>query len=156
VESLLDAVGDLKPAVAKTLAAATAVMVQGGGGGGGGVGGGGGAAAAESSKAKAGDDAMMHTALPDDDVGDGSSKAKAKDAALVAALTDVAGLILQVDGFRREFKTLFEWHDGALVTAMKQGHHILLDEVSLAGTSFVLYSSSASSIPLPSGCPICI
>ena len=56
-----------------------------------------------------------------------------QNAAAVQALTSLAGLIQQVDGFRREFKTLFEWHDGALVTAMKGGHHILLDEISLAG-----------------------
>ncbi|KAL2312008.1 Midasin [Schizosaccharomyces pombe] len=34
-----------------------------------------------------------------------------------------------------KYRSLFEWHDGALVTAMKQGDFFLLDEISLADDS---------------------
>ncbi|EPX73650.1 midasin [Schizosaccharomyces octosporus yFS286] len=35
----------------------------------------------------------------------------------------------------KKFKSLFEWHDGALVSAMKGGDFFLLDEISLADDS---------------------
>ncbi len=41
-------------------------------------------------------------------------------------------LIERVEDLLRKYHSLFEWVDGPLVTAMKQGHMILLDEMSLA------------------------
>ncbi|KAJ1981391.1 AAA ATPase midasin, partial [Dimargaris xerosporica] len=35
----------------------------------------------------------------------------------------------------QRYETLFEWHDGPLVQALKAGHHFLLDEISLADDS---------------------
>ena len=37
-----------------------------------------------------------------------------------------------IHNLRARAQTLFEWIDGSIVTAMKQGHHFLLDEISLA------------------------
>jgi len=35
-------------------------------------------------------------------------------------------------------QAMFEWQDGPLVAAMTAGDHLLLDEISLAGTTFFL------------------
>ncbi|KAL8788560.1 MAG: hypothetical protein Q9213_001633 [Squamulea squamosa] len=42
-----------------------------------------------------------------------------------------------------QFNALFEWVDGSLVTAMKAGHHFLLDEISLADDSVLERLNSA-------------
>lgn len=41
----------------------------------------------------------------------------------------------QIDDLLTRSKTLFEWADGILVTAMRSGHYFLLDEISLADDS---------------------
>ncbi|KAA8497714.1 Midasin [Porphyridium purpureum] len=40
-------------------------------------------------------------------------------------------------GSRSESKSLFEWHDGALLRAMKSGAHLLLDEINMADEAVV-------------------
>ena len=42
---------------------------------------------------------------------------------------------LHVEQSKIKANSLFEWADGSLVNAMKQGHHFLLDEISLADDS---------------------
>ena len=41
----------------------------------------------------------------------------------------------EIENLLARSKTLFEWADGTLVTAMRSGHHFLLDEISLADDS---------------------
>jgi len=38
------------------------------------------------------------------------------------------------------YSSLFVWHDGPLVQAMKSGDLFLIDEISLAGSLFLLYN----------------
>ena len=44
-------------------------------------------------------------------------------------------LLQRIEENSSRLKVLFEWSDGALVHAMKLGHHFLLDEISLADDS---------------------
>lgn len=44
----------------------------------------------------------------------------------------IASKLAQVDKLYSRYQSLFEWIDGPLVTAMKQGGYFLLDEMSLA------------------------
>lgn len=41
----------------------------------------------------------------------------------------------RIQKYRTQSKALFEWSDGSLVTAMREGQHFLLDEISLADDS---------------------
>ena len=43
----------------------------------------------------------------------------------------------RVEDLRIRSRALFEWSDGEVVSAMKQGHHFLLDEISLADDSVI-------------------
>lgn len=49
--------------------------------------------------------------------------------------TETGDLIGAQRPSREESDKLFEWHDGALVDAMRKGHYFLLDEISLADDS---------------------
>jgi midasin len=40
--------------------------------------------------------------------------------------------IYQLQQLQHKHNSLFEWHDGALVQAMKEGDVLLIDEISLA------------------------
>ncbi|KAJ1979967.1 AAA ATPase midasin [Dimargaris verticillata] len=42
---------------------------------------------------------------------------------------------MAIEQLIQRYETLFEWHDGPLVQALKTGHHFLLDEISLADDS---------------------
>jgi len=41
----------------------------------------------------------------------------------------------EIAELHRQYRALFQWHDGPLVTALKEGHLFLIDEVSLAEDS---------------------
>lgn len=46
-----------------------------------------------------------------------------------------AAMATEVNQLRTQVKALFEWHDGALIEAMRRGQLFLLDEISLADDS---------------------
>lgn len=47
-------------------------------------------------------------------------------------LQSLATRVAEIEGLGRRYNSLFEWSDGPLVKAMKAGHMVLLDEMSLA------------------------
>ncbi|KAJ1986122.1 AAA ATPase midasin [Dimargaris cristalligena] len=56
-------------------------------------------------------------------------------ATLCQAQATVCQLVTELQQAREQARDLFEWHDGPLVQAMKQGDLFLLDEISLADDS---------------------
>eukprot|EP00850_Spirogloea_muscicola_P002909 SM000011S19087 [mRNA] locus=s11:783175:828718:+ [translate_table: standard] len=54
-----------------------------------------------------------------------------------AGLVDLRRRVSEMEQLQQSWHSLFAWHDGPLVTAMKDGDMILLDEISLAEDSIL-------------------
>eukprot|EP00850_Spirogloea_muscicola_P001971 SM000007S20931 [mRNA] locus=s7:964636:998915:+ [translate_table: standard] len=52
-------------------------------------------------------------------------------------LVDLRRRVSEMEQLQRSWHSLFAWHDGPLVTAMKDGNMILIDEISLAEDSIL-------------------
>ena len=64
-------------------------------------------------------------------------KWKISPAAFGENIEEFANLITSLRLRCKQARTLFEWHDGPLVQAMKNGNMFLLDEISLADDSVI-------------------
>ena len=55
-----------------------------------------------------------------------------EDNSMQLEVESLSALVVEIEDLCRRYNSLFEWSDGPLVKAMKSGHMLLLDEMSLA------------------------